>query len=154
MSTNHDKYLVLRGKNRDIYFIQKRVSKKVSEIIGKEFIKKSLETSDIIVAREKRDKILAELVSIEAMSTNNGYEENNNLEDIIMSNESISGVNNENAENSIKKTRKDGFLEEYLDMDYIKSLRLPTKDSLIDAFDNNLLILLVIGVMIVFFLLN
>ena len=154
MSTNHDKYLVLRGKNRDIYFIQKRVSKKVSEIIGKEFIKKSLETSDIMVAREKRDKILAELVSIEAMSTNNGYEENNNLEDIIMSNESISGVNNENAENSIKKTRKDGFLEEYLDMDYIKSLRLPTKDSLIDAFDNNLLILLVIGVMIVFFLLN
>tara|TARA_B110000459_G_scaffold122533_1_gene134906 strand:+ start:1139 stop:1603 length:465 start_codon:yes stop_codon:yes gene_type:complete len=154
MSTNHDKYLVLRGKNRDIYFIQKRVSKKVSEIIGKEFIKKSLETSDIIVARDKRDKILAELVSIEAMSTNNGYEENNNLEDIIMSNESISGVNNENAENSIKKTRKDGFLEEYLDMDYIKSLRLPTKDSLIDAFDNNLLILLVIGVMIVFFLLN
>tara|TARA_B110000467_G_scaffold16999_1_gene14916 strand:+ start:715 stop:1179 length:465 start_codon:yes stop_codon:yes gene_type:complete len=154
MSTNHDKYLVLRGKNRDIYFIQKRVSKKVSEIIGKEFIKKSLETSDIIVAREKRDKILAELVSIEAMSTNNGYEENNNLEDNIMSNESISGVNNENAENSIKKTRKDGFLEEYLDMDYIKSLRLPTKDSLIDAFDNNLLILLVIGVMIVFFLLN
>ncbi len=154
MSTNHDKYLVLRGKNRDIYFIQKRVSKKVSEIIGKEFIKKSLETSDIIVAREKRDKILAELVSIEAMSTNNGYEENNNLEDNIMSNESISGVNNENAENSIKKPRKDGFLEEYLDMDYIKSLRLPTKDSLIDAFDNNLLILLVIGVMIVFFLLN
>ena len=71
-----------------------------------------------------------------------------------MSNESISGVNNENAENSIKKPRKDGFLEEYLDMDYIKSLRLPTKDSLIDAFDNNLLILLVIGVMIVFFLLN
>ena len=71
-----------------------------------------------------------------------------------MSNESISGVNNEHAENSIKKTRKDGFLEEYLDMDYIKSLRLPTKDSLIDAFDNNLLILLVIGVMIVFFLLN
>ena len=88
------------------------------------------------------------------MSTNNGYEENNNLEDNIMSNESISGVNNENAENSIKKPGKDGFLEEYLDMDYIKSLRLPTKDSLIDAFDNNLLILLVIGVMIVFFLLN
>ena len=140
MSTNHDKYLVLRGKNRDIYFIQKRVSKKVSKIIGKEFIKKSLETSDIIVAREKRDKILAELVSIEAMSTNNGYERNNNLEDNIMSNESISSVNNEHEENSIKKPRKDGFLEEYLDMDYIKSLRFPTKDSLIESFDNNLLI--------------
>ena len=154
MSTNHDKYLVLRGKNKDIYFIQKRVSKKVSKIIGKDFIKKSLETSDIKVARDKRDEILAELVSIEAMSTNNSYVENDNLEDKIMSNESISGVSNENAKNITKNSEKDGFLEEYLDMDYIKSLRLPTKDSLIEAFDNNLLILLVIGVMIVFFLLN
>ena len=103
MSTNHDKYLVLRGKNKDIYFIQKRVSKKVSKIIGKDFIKKSLETSDIKVARDKRDEILAELVSIEAMSTNNSYVENDNLEDKIMSNESISGVSNENAKNITKK---------------------------------------------------
>ena len=44
MSTNNDKYLVLRGKNKDIYFIQKRVSRKVSKLIGKDFIKKSLET--------------------------------------------------------------------------------------------------------------
>ncbi|MBL6903527.1 MAG: hypothetical protein ISR29_04930 [SAR86 cluster bacterium] len=154
MSTNHDKYLVLRGKNKDIYFIQKRVSKKVSKIIGKDFIKKSLETSDIKVARDKRDEMLAELVSIEAMSTNNSYVENDNLEDKIMSNESISGVSNENAKNITKNSEKDGFLEEYLDMDYIKSLRFPTKDSLIESFDNNLLILLVIGVMIVFFLLN
>lgn len=154
MSTNHDKYLVLRGKNKDIYFIQKRVSKKVSKIIGKDFIKKSLETSDIKVARDKRDEILAELVSIEAMSTNNSYVKNDNLEDKIMSNESISGVSNENAKNITKNSEKDGFLEEYLDMDYIKSLRFPTKDSLIESFDNNLLILLVIGVMIVFFLLN
>ena len=64
MSTN-DKYLVLRGKNKDIYFIQKRVSKKISNIIGKDFIKKSLETSDIMVARERRDKILDELMDIE-----------------------------------------------------------------------------------------
>jgi ATP-dependent phosphoenolpyruvate carboxykinase len=154
MSTNHDKYLVLRGKNKDIYFIQKRVSKKVSKIIGKDFIKKSLETSDIKVARDKRDEILAELVSIEAMSTNNRYVENDNLEDKIMSNESMSGISNENAKNITKNSEKDGFLEEYLDMDYIKSLRFPTKDSLIESFDNNLLILLVIGVMIVFFLLN
>ena len=154
MSTNHDKYLVLRGKNKDIYFIQKRVSKKVSKIIGKDFIKKSLETSDIKVARGKRDEILAELLSIEAMSTNNSYVENDNLEDKIMSNESISGVSNENAKNITKNSEKDGFLEEYLDMDYIKSLKFPTKDSLIESFDNNLLILLVIGVMIVFFLLN
>jgi hypothetical protein len=71
-----------------------------------------------------------------------------------MSNESMSGVSNENAKNITKNSEKDGFLEEYLDMDYIKSLRFPTKDSLIESFDNNLLILLVIGVMIVFFLLN
>ena len=64
MSTN-DKYLVLRGKNKDIYFIQKRVSKKISNIIGKDFIKKSLETNNIIIARERRDKILDELKDIE-----------------------------------------------------------------------------------------
>ena len=64
MSTNmkeNDKYLVLRGKNKDIYFIQKRVSKKVASIIGKDFIKKSLETDNIDIARSKRDVILKEL---------------------------------------------------------------------------------------------
>jgi len=69
MSTN-DKYLVLRGKNKDIYFIQKRVSKKISSIIGKEFIKKSLETNDIKIARERRDKILDELKELEINYTN------------------------------------------------------------------------------------
>ena len=64
MSTIDNKYLVLRGKNKDIYFIQKRVSKAVSKIIGKDFIKKSLDTTDINVAREKRDKILQELDNI------------------------------------------------------------------------------------------
>ena len=64
MSTNDDKYLVLRGKNKDIYFIQKRVSRDISNIIGKEFIKKSLETTDIVIARQKRDKILQELEEI------------------------------------------------------------------------------------------
>ena len=70
MSTN-DKYLVLRGKNKDIYFIQKRVSKKISSIIGKEFIKKSLETNDIDIARTRRDKILEELKTIEITNANN-----------------------------------------------------------------------------------
>ena len=74
MSTNHDKYLVLRGKNKDIYFIQKRLSKDKSKIIGKEFIKKSLETTDIHIARQKRDKILEELEQIALNSSN--YEEN------------------------------------------------------------------------------
>ena len=71
MSTNHDKYLVLRGKNKDIYFIQKRLSKDMSKIIGKEFIKKSLETTDIHIARQKRDKILEELEQIALNSLNN-----------------------------------------------------------------------------------
>lgn len=71
MSTNHDKYLVLRGKNKDIYFIQKRLSKEISKIIGKEFIKKSLETTDIHIARQKRDKILEELEQIALNSSNN-----------------------------------------------------------------------------------
>ncbi len=71
MSTNHDKYLVLRGKNKDIYFIQKRLSKEMSKIIGKEFIKKSLETTDIQIARQKRDKILEELEQIALNSSNN-----------------------------------------------------------------------------------
>lgn len=71
MSTNHDKYLVLRGKNKDIYFIQKRLSKEMSKIIGKEFIKKSLETTDIHIARQKRDKILEELEQMALNSSNN-----------------------------------------------------------------------------------
>jgi len=64
MSTDN-KYLVLRGKNKDIYFFQKRVTKKISTIIGKDFIKKSLETNDVNTARARRDKILEELKAIE-----------------------------------------------------------------------------------------
>ena len=71
MSTNNDKYLVLRGKNKDIYFIQKRLSKDMSKILGKEFIKKSLETTDIQIARQKRDKILEELEQMALNSSNN-----------------------------------------------------------------------------------
>ena len=69
MSTNEDKYLVLRGKNKDIYFIQKRVSKDISKIIGKEFIKKSLETTNIHIARQKTDQILKELEEISSKVT-------------------------------------------------------------------------------------
>tara|TARA_B000000437_G_scaffold139947_1_gene101798 strand:- start:2389 stop:2841 length:453 start_codon:yes stop_codon:yes gene_type:complete len=61
MSIDNYKYLVLRGKNKDIYFIQKRLSKNLSKILGKDFIKKSLETKNINIAIKKRDEILAEL---------------------------------------------------------------------------------------------
>ena len=154
MSTNNDKYLVLRGKNKDIYFIQKRVSRKVSKLIGKDFIKKSLETSDILIARAKRDKILAELDSIEAMSTNNEDQINAN-EDIEMPNNEIEASNNLNKDNiNIKSNEKISLLEEYLDMEFIRSLKMPTKDYLIDIFDNNLLLVLVLTAIVVFFLLN
>jgi len=158
MSTNDDKYLVLRGKNKDIYFIQKRVSRKVSEVIGKDFIKKSLETSDILIARIKRDKILAKLVSLEAMGTGETNNINNNLEHEAMSNESITtttSIKEDSITQDLSKSdAKEGFLDEYLDMEYIRSLRLPTKDKLIDIFDDNLLLLLIIGSLAVFFLLN
>tara|TARA_B100001559_G_scaffold135659_1_gene113905 strand:+ start:204 stop:689 length:486 start_codon:yes stop_codon:yes gene_type:complete len=154
MSTNDDKYLVLRGKNKDIYFIQKRVSRKVSKLIGKDFIKKSLETSDIFIARAKRDKILAELASIEAMSTNNEDQINSN-KGVEMSNNEIEASNNLNKDNiNIKSNEKISLLEEYLDMEFIRSLKMPTKDYLIDIFDNNLLLVLVLTSMAVFFLLN
>ena len=61
MSTNNQKYLVLRGKNKDIYFIQKRLSREQAAIYGKEFIKKSLETKDLNEAIQKRDEILRNL---------------------------------------------------------------------------------------------
>ena len=154
MSTNDDKYLVLRGKNKNIYFIQKRVSRKVSKLIGKDFIKKSLETSDIFIARAKRDKILAELASIEAMSTNNEDQINSN-KGVEMSNNEIEASNNLNKDNiNIKSNEKISLLEEYIDMEYIRSIKMPTKDYLIDIFDNNLLLVLVLTAIVVFFLLN
>tara|TARA_B100000902_G_scaffold1903_1_gene2469 strand:- start:14761 stop:15228 length:468 start_codon:yes stop_codon:yes gene_type:complete len=155
MVENDDKYLVLRGKNNDIYFIQKRVSKKVSEIIGKDFIKKSLETSNIIEARAKRDKILAELASLEAMSTSSSNQNNSITEDKLMQDKHFNVQNPMREDNMVNKSdNNESFLDEYLDMDYIRSLRLPSKDELIDKFDNNLLILLILGVMAVTFLLN
>ena len=79
MSTINDKYLVLRGKNKDIYFIQKRLSKEAAAIFGKGFIKKSLETTDIEVARAKRDKIL------------------HKIDEMISNNALYSGLNKENS---------------------------------------------------------
>ncbi len=80
MSTNNEKYLVLRGKNKDIYFIQKRLTKEQSDIIGKNFIKKSLETTDLTEAIIKRDEILSE---IEQICTNKEIKAFNNKIDPI-----------------------------------------------------------------------
>ena len=125
MSTNHDKYLVLRGKNKDIYFIQKRLSKEMSKIIGKEFIKKSLETTDIHIARQKRDKILEELEQIALNSSNNKenlqYSSKNypvpmKKESVSTNHYSISEHNSKTKSNkllnfSLKKLNKEDLIE-------------------------------------------
>ena len=72
-----------------------------------------------------------------------------------MSNNEIEASNNLNKDNiHIKSNEKISLLEEYLDMEFIRSLKMPTKDYLIDIFDNNLLLVLVLTSMAVFFLLN
>jgi len=100
MSTNNTKYLVLRGKNKDIYFIQKRLTKSQSLIIGKDFIKKSLETTSLEEAIAKRDKILSEL---DQMELNINVQENINMNDNIpMKNIEYTADMNENSNNDEK----------------------------------------------------
>jgi len=95
MSTNNAKYLVLRGKNKDIYFIQKRLTKSQSLIIGKDFIKKSLETTSLEEAIAKRDKILSELDQIELNI--NAPENINMSDDILNKNIEYTASMNENS---------------------------------------------------------
>ena len=100
MSTNNAKYLVLRGKNKDIYFIQKRLTKSQSLIIGKDFIKKSLETTSLEEAIAKRDKILSEL---DQMELNINVQENINMNDNIpKKNIEYTANMNENSNNDEK----------------------------------------------------
>ena len=128
MSTNHDKYLVLRGKNKDLYFIQKRLSKEMSKIIGKEFIKKSLETTDINIARQKRDKILEELEQIALNSSNNKeilqYSSENYT--VPMKKESVS-TNDYSILEHNSKTKGNKLLN--------FSLKKPNKEDLIENID-------------------
>jgi hypothetical protein len=154
MSTNEDKYLVLRGKNKDIYFIQKRVSKKVSDIIGKEFIKKSLETSDIHIARAKRDEILNKLAALEAEKIDN-ESENNLHQGKMKENIDNNDVNPANLSNNTHiQTEHEGIIDKYIDMEVIRAIKLPTKDDLVAIFDNNLGLIITIGVLVIFFSLN
>jgi hypothetical protein len=72
-----------------------------------------------------------------------------------MSNNEIEASNNLSKDNiNIKSNEKISLLEEYLDMEFIRSIKMPTKDYLIDIFDNNLLLVLVLTSMVVFFSLN
>lgn len=130
MSTNDDKHLVLRGKNKDIYFIQKRVSRKVSSIIGTDFIKKSLETSDINIARIRRDEILNELLAHEMTK----IDENTNALD------QSSPMFETNAADNVNLSVNSNIDEKELKIDIekvfsIKDLKIPTKDKLIEKID-------------------
>ena len=128
MSTNDDKYLVLRGKNKDIYFIQKRLSKDISKIMGKEFIKKSLETTDIHIARQKRDKIIEELEQIALNSSPNkeNMHHSSEIYDVPIEKESINKLENDILENN-SKTKNNKFA--------IFSLKIPNKEDLIENID-------------------
>lgn len=128
MSTNDDKYLVLRGKNKDIYFIQKRLSKDISKIMGKEFIKKSLETTDIHIARQKRDKIIEELEQIALNSSLNqeNMHYSSEIYNVPIENESINTIKNDIFENN-SKTKNNKFA--------IFSLKIPNKEDLIENVD-------------------
>ena len=132
MSTNEDKYLVLRGKNKDIYFIQKRVSKDISKIIGKEFIKKSLETTNIHIARQRRDQILKELEEISSKVTLN-------KENIIKNEGSkdIMGVTtNKNAEIDHERDKMEDEISTKKQKFNIFSIKLPNdKEELIMNID-------------------
>lgn len=147
MSTNNDKYLVLRGKNKDIYFIQKRVSKKVSSIIGKDFIKKSLETSDINVARAKRDEILKELLTYESS------EYSNELAKLDKN-----SINTSNKTTLNEKTRIQTEIDDVKTVEgsystfKINELEIPTKESLIKTIDAFIPISLVIITLLITYL--
>ena len=174
MSTN-DKYLVLRGKNKDIYFIQKRVSKKISSIIGKEFIKKSLETDDISIARERRDKILDELnelekkyINIDApIETSNIELKKDNDVPIKSLNASINVtnstdyVNNDSVENKNVPTNENLSNENENESDgyfsFIDYSRLPKKEDISNFFDKLFplaIVFLVIFITLLVWLLN
>ena len=128
MSTNNDKYLVLRGKNKDIYFIQKRLSKDLSKIIGKEFIKKSLETKNIHIARQKRDEIIDELEQIALNSSLNqeNMHYSSEIYNVPIEKESINTLENDILENN-SKTKNNKFA--------IFSLKIPNKKDLIENID-------------------
>ena len=138
MSTNEEKYLVLRGVNKDIYFIQKRLTKAQSEALGKDFIKKSLETTDINVARQKRDEILKELDEIsnkiddKSQNFNNYSSENDNNSEKELKLENLSVPTPEKEVNSIYEYKDSSRYTIFS----LKVPKFPEKDDLIVKIDS------------------
>ena len=141
MSTDNDKYLVLRGKNKDIYFIQKRLSREQASILGKDFIKKSLETTNVYTAREKRDKILKELDYLTPSNQDISYN-SDNIDRFIVNNEKSlqNDLNIHNNSVRIEKNNKNTIDEYKKDDRYtifsLKVPKFPDKDDLIIKIDN------------------
>ncbi len=148
MSTKIDKYLVLRGKNKDIYFIQKRLSKEQSSILGYDFIKKSLETTDLSIAIAKRDKILSDLdniskkLALEAKFTDdidnitinesNIYKESNNID-----------KNTDNLEKKRQEMSTKNKKEDIYTIFSIKIPKLPQREEIVSKIDSYVPIIIV-----------
>ncbi len=60
-----NKYLTLKGRNKDTWYIQVRVPKHLHRVAKKSFIKQSTKTSDIKLARKQRDEVIAQLKALE-----------------------------------------------------------------------------------------
>ena len=148
MSTKIDKYLVLRGKNKDIYFIQKRLSKEQSSILGYDFIKKSLETTDLSIAIAKRDKILSDLDNIskklplEAKFTDD-------IDNIRVNESNIYKESNDfdkNTDNLEKKHQEMGTKNKREDIYTIFSIKipkLPQREEIVSKIDSFVPIIIV-----------
>ena len=59
--TDKEQYLKLRGSNKDILYYFRRTQTRLKEILKKNTISQSLNTSDIKEARRKRDSINKEI---------------------------------------------------------------------------------------------
>ena len=156
MSTNNQKYLVLRGKNKDIYFIQKRLSREQAAIFGKEFIKKSLETKDLNEAIQKRDEILR---NIELKTFEQERTAPNDVN--ILAKNDIYGTNGENMSTNIENEKNFNLnsshnvpIDQKNDSHHknnekysifsLKLPKIPEKEDLIDKIDKIIPIAIVI----------
>ncbi len=148
MSTKIDKYLVLRGKNKDIYFIQKRLSKEQSSFLGYDFIKKSLETTDLSIAIAKRDKILSDLdniskkLALEAKFTDD-------IDNIRINESNIYKESNDfdkNTDNLEKRHQEMGTKNKKEDIYTIFSIKipkLPQREEIVSKIDSYVPIIIV-----------
>ena len=148
MSTKIDKYLVLRGKNKDIYFIQKRLSKEQSSILGYDFIKKSLETTDLSIAIAKRDKILSDLDNISKKLTLEA-KFTDDIDNIRINESNIYKESNDfdkNTDNLEKKHQEMGTKNKKEDIYTIFSIKipkLPQREEIVSKIDSFVPIIIV-----------